>query len=141
MTVAGDLFQAIKTVWDADSTLSAIHGPYREEEAIKASPVFPYCVCRTPTSHHEQTTNASEYWRHTVEFVVYAATMEAIDEPGGYLDLIGNAFDPTLPTLASGKGRVILTRRMVEEYGEEERLVYRGIITYEFLRQKPRITS
>lgn len=131
-TTAADILAAIKVVWDAATPLAGLPIT-RDEESVRSSPTYPYCVITTPVSVRERTTNTSEVWRHVFEFAVYATTAAIVE---GWVDKIATALDAASYSLGSGKGSVVRRRRMAEAYGSDDKAVWRGGITYEVLRQK-----
>lgn len=139
---ASDLFRAIRTQWlalvTAGTLPSTINGPYRDRKPPGSSVGFPYVIFTSIANVRQTTTNTSEYWLRTVEFVIRTATAEATED---LVAQIGNALDPVLFTFADPtKGEAIRRRREREFFREEAQNVYMGSIQYEFLCWKPKAT-
>jgi hypothetical protein len=92
-------------------------------------------VIRTPTSNREQTTNDAEYWRTVVDLAVYDETREKCE---AHNKIIRAILDVELPTLAAADGHILSARCVVDNVTHEDREVWRGDLTYQYLRRKPR---
>lgn len=135
MANTGDVYKALKTRWEADSTLDGIGGPYRDMKPPGASPAFPYCVFKSLPAIRNTTTSSSTIWQLAYSFNVYDVTQELCE---AHLDKIQAAFSDWSETLADNKGNVLVNRDVTEEVVEEDEEVCRGTLTYRLLYRRPR---
>ena len=126
-----DLLTALKTAWDAESSLSSFGGPYRDREPADASPSFPYVIIQTLPSTLEAYTSRKESWQDRLEFRIFNSNPEAASANA---KVVAAVFDSLLPTLASGQGRTFRVRREGESSEEEDKGVWRHVLTYSYLR-------
>jgi hypothetical protein len=135
MANTGDVYNAIKTLWEASSTLDGIGGPYRDREPPDGTPAFPYCIFKTLPATRGTTTNKSSLWTLRFSFNVYHRTAELC---ATNLDLIQAVFDDWATTLTGGKGSVLVTRDVGEDIGEEDKGVNRGTLTFQLTYRRPK---
>lgn len=131
MATAGDLFAAIKTLWDASASLNDINGPYKDEKPPNLSAGFPYTIFESIDNELLFYSCSNEYWQSTWSFTVFDRREQDIE---AHFELIGAVFDnPTFTGMTTQA-----KRRTAEHWLGEDKDVRAATLEYITRWSKPR---
>jgi hypothetical protein len=129
--VGGMIANALHCVWQASPSLRGIAGPFGG--LAPAGTPWPYCAASLVHCTHYRTTSTSEFWRAVVDFSLYGSSYQDADVA---CRAVGDVLDAALPALPVG--RVLSTRRTMEDVGQVDHRVWRGWLSYAITARMPR---
>lgn len=132
-----ELIKGLKTLWDAESSLSTINGPYRHQKPPNLSIGFPYVVVDDQGSDLLGYTCQSQIWIHRIIFRVFHRTPELA---AASLALIRAVFDSDSLSLTLASGHSFISCRPTTiAYEDKDKEVESAETAYEFQMNQTRV--